>query len=168
MLYVDSPAGVGMSYSKTPADYETNDDRTIADLHTFLLRWLARYPEFQGRDFYVAGESYAGVYVPLLVRAVLDGNAGLGPDEAGSRINIQGYLAGNPSTDTYLDANAVPEFLVSKSLINKEIYERAVEVCGGNFVNNTDNKCMKMRAVMDDTGAARGGCGRRRTGLRGL
>lgn len=55
VLYVDSPAGVGMSYSETPADYHTNDTHTAADLNTFLRRWFNKFEEFQGNDFYVSG-----------------------------------------------------------------------------------------------------------------
>ncbi len=55
MLYVDSPAGVGMSYSETPRDYHTNDTQTAKDMNAFLRRWFTKYSEFQGSDFYVAG-----------------------------------------------------------------------------------------------------------------
>ena len=37
VLYLDSPAGVGLSYSKNVSDYETGDLKTAADSHTFLL-----------------------------------------------------------------------------------------------------------------------------------
>ena len=37
----------------------------------FLLNWLKRFPEFKNRDFYVAGESYAGHYVPQLAHTIL-------------------------------------------------------------------------------------------------
>ena len=38
MIYLDSPAGVGLSYSKNVSDYETGDLKTAADSHTFLLK----------------------------------------------------------------------------------------------------------------------------------
>ena len=37
----------------------------------FLLNWLKRFPEYKNRDFYVAGESYAGHYVPQLAHTIL-------------------------------------------------------------------------------------------------
>lgn len=57
MLYMDSPAGVGMSYSDTREDYTTNDTATTADLHVFLRRWLLEYPEHRETPFYAAGGS---------------------------------------------------------------------------------------------------------------
>jgi hypothetical protein len=38
VIYLDSPAGVGLSYSKNVSDYETGDLKTAADSHTFLLK----------------------------------------------------------------------------------------------------------------------------------
>ena len=37
-----------------------------ADSLQFLLNWLERFPQFKGRDFYIAGESYAGKYIHIL------------------------------------------------------------------------------------------------------
>lgn len=69
---MESPAGVGFSYSNTSSDYGTNGDRkTAADNYTFLVNWLRRFPEYRSRDFYIAGESYAGHYVPQLAHHIL-------------------------------------------------------------------------------------------------
>lgn len=54
--------------AETRDDRRTNDSRTAADMNTFLRRWLEAYPHFQGNDFFVSGESYAGVYVPLVTQ----------------------------------------------------------------------------------------------------
>lgn len=39
-MYLDSPAGVGMSYSLNKSDYITGDLKTAADAHKFLLKVL--------------------------------------------------------------------------------------------------------------------------------
>ena len=38
MIYLDSPAGVGFSYSKNTQQYKTGDFQTASDTHEFLLR----------------------------------------------------------------------------------------------------------------------------------
>jgi hypothetical protein len=38
MLYLDSPAGTGMSYSLNKSEYKTGDLKTAADAHKFLLK----------------------------------------------------------------------------------------------------------------------------------
>lgn len=74
ILFLESPAGVGFSYSNTTSDYVTGDKRTAADSYTFLVNWFDRFPEYKTRDFYITGESYAGHYVPQLSKLILDNN----------------------------------------------------------------------------------------------
>lgn len=55
MLYLESPAGVGFSYSDTPSDYYTaNDTRTADDAFQFLKQWFVDFPEYKNYKFYVA------------------------------------------------------------------------------------------------------------------
>lgn len=72
MLFLESPAGVGFSYSNTTSDFVTGGDRgTANDNYVFLLNWLERFPEYKEREFYISGESYAGHYVPQLAHTIL-------------------------------------------------------------------------------------------------
>ncbi|KAF4390122.1 hypothetical protein G4B88_005040 [Cannabis sativa] len=60
LLFLESPAGVGFSYTNTSSDLENSGDkRTAQDALVFLLRWMSRFPEYKYREFYIAGESYA-------------------------------------------------------------------------------------------------------------
>ena len=100
ILFVDSPVGVGYSYSNTSADILSNgDERTGTAIHSlclsfglheihilqnndillldfthfysqyivakdslvFLTKWLERFPQYKEREFYLTGESYAGL-----------------------------------------------------------------------------------------------------------
>lgn len=72
VLFLESPAGVGFSYSNRTSDYDKSGDRrTAADNYVFLVNWLERFPEYKGREFYISGESYAGHYVPQLAHTIL-------------------------------------------------------------------------------------------------
>ena len=71
VIFLESPPGVGLSYSNTSSDDKSGDKRTAVDSYTFLLHWLERFPEYKGRDFYIAGESYAGHYVPELPAVIV-------------------------------------------------------------------------------------------------
>lgn len=74
IIFLESPAGVGFSYSNTSTDYSTDDTKTAADSYMFLISWLERFPEYKTRDFYITGESYAGHYVPQLASLILQKN----------------------------------------------------------------------------------------------
>jgi serine carboxypeptidase-like clade 2 len=90
MLYIEAPAGVGFSYSNTTADYNTNDTRTASDNYQFLQNFLQEYPQFQGRDTWVTGESYGGVYVPTLSQLIVSGA------DKGLAAQFKGFMVGNP------------------------------------------------------------------------
>ncbi|KAG4974759.1 hypothetical protein JHK82_031648 [Glycine max] len=89
VLFLESPAGVGFSYSNKSKDYDNNGDKkTAADNYLFFVNWLERYPEYKERDFYIAGESYAGHYVPQLAHTILYHNK-----KANKKIiNLKGIL----------------------------------------------------------------------------
>lgn len=60
-LWIESPAGVGFSYSNTSSDYHVGDERTAADIQSFLARFTHEYfPELQGHPVWLTGESYGG------------------------------------------------------------------------------------------------------------
>jgi len=90
MLYLDSPAGVGFSYSNTTSDYNTNDNKTAADSYVFLQRFMEQYPQFKGRDLWIAGESYGGVYVPMLTDLVVTHH------NTSLYTQLTGMMTGNP------------------------------------------------------------------------
>jgi serine carboxypeptidase-like clade 2 len=65
LLFVESPAGVGWSYSNTSSDYNTGDAQTANDMYKFLLGWYKKFPEYRSRGLLLSGESYAGQRVFL-------------------------------------------------------------------------------------------------------
>ncbi len=83
---------------------QVGDARTASDSRAFLLGFLKKFPGFAASELYIAGESYAGHYVPTLAAAILDGNAAAAA--AGSpagHLNLQGVLVGNAWTDAPTD-----------------------------------------------------------------
>ena len=75
VIFLESPAGVGFSYSNTSSDYSnTGDTSTAIDSYTFLLNWLERFPQYKTRELFITGESYAGHYVPQLADTILSKN----------------------------------------------------------------------------------------------
>lgn len=44
-----------------------NDTKTSWVNANYLEGWVKEFPEFLNNDWYITGESYAGIYVPTLV-----------------------------------------------------------------------------------------------------
>ncbi len=74
VLYLESPAGVGFSYGKTADDLIANDTTTARDNLVAMRMFFDKFPQFRRNDFYISGESYAGIYIPTLAKAILDFN----------------------------------------------------------------------------------------------
>jgi serine carboxypeptidase-like clade 2 len=89
VIFLESPAGVGFSYSNTSTDYDlSGDERTADDAYVFLVKWLERFPEYKDRAFYISGESFAGHYVPELAATILLHNT----YNNRTIVNLQGIL----------------------------------------------------------------------------
>ncbi|TXG56910.1 hypothetical protein EZV62_018223 [Acer yangbiense] len=59
LLFLESPVGVGFSYSNTSLS-NPGDNSTAQDSYSFLLNWLKKFPQYKSNEFYIAGESYGG------------------------------------------------------------------------------------------------------------
>ncbi|KAG2263409.1 hypothetical protein Bca52824_070488 [Brassica carinata] len=111
VLYLESPAGVGFSYENTPEDeIDPTDNMVAEDNYMFLVKWLERFPEYKGREFYISGQSYAGHYVPQLAELILQRNKQ-------NFINLRGLLLGNPGLDRMVESNSEKPFMVSHAII---------------------------------------------------
>ncbi|KAH7970853.1 hypothetical protein HPB49_016176 [Dermacentor silvarum] len=76
IIFLESPAGVGFSYSPT-GNYASDDTKTTDDNYLAVVDFFDKYSQFKQNDFYIAGESYAGVYVPLLAQLLLKNPRGI-------------------------------------------------------------------------------------------
>jgi serine carboxypeptidase-like clade 2 len=94
VIYLESPAGVGFSIAKSKADLLANDTTTAQDNLLALRLFFIKFPKFKRNDLYLTGESYAGIYIPTLARAILDFNEEADVD----RILLKGIAVGNGCT----------------------------------------------------------------------
>ncbi|XP_012699348.2 serine carboxypeptidase 2 [Setaria italica] len=126
VIFLESPAGVGFSYSNTSSDYDKRgDERTAVDSYVFLLHWLERFPEYKGRDFYIAGESYAGHYVPELAAVIVAVRKHTGKDPT----NLKGIFVGNPLLDFLKNFKGGLEFLWNHGVMSDEAWANIAEHC---------------------------------------
>ncbi|XP_061983018.1 serine carboxypeptidase-like 31 [Populus nigra] len=130
MLFLESPVGVGFSYSNTTSDYNIlGDEFTANDAYAFLHKWFLLFPSYRSRAFYIAGESYAGKYVPELAELINDKN-----NDTSLYIDLNGILLGNPETSDAEDWRGMVDYAWSHAVISDETHKIIRQSC--NFDSN--------------------------------
>lgn len=88
VLFLDQPVNTGLSYS------DGSVSNTIAagkDVYALLTLFFKQFPEYAEQDFHIAGESYAGHYIPVFATEILKHKK--------RNINLKSLLIGNGLTD---------------------------------------------------------------------
>ncbi|XP_031485078.1 serine carboxypeptidase-like 40 [Nymphaea colorata] len=124
MLYVETPFGVGFSYSTNQSDFATmGDNSTTVDNFQFLANWLERFPEYKSGDLYLAGQN-AGNFVSQLAELIIFYN-----NKTGSSINLKGIILGNPSIDDLEDARGRFIFHAGHGILSDHIIRLVDKKC---------------------------------------
>ncbi|KAL1920372.1 uncharacterized protein VTP21DRAFT_749 [Calcarisporiella thermophila] len=103
VIFLDQPLNVGYSYGNS----DTSTSLMAAkDVYAFLQLFLKENPKFAKVDFHVAGESYAGHYVPNIGSVIHKSNKGSFESDVLKaqantlqKINLKSLLIGNGLTD---------------------------------------------------------------------
>lgn len=150
LLFLESPAGVGFSYSNTTSDLTSaGDQRTAEDTYAFLLKWFERFPQYKYRDFYIAGESYAGHYVPQISQIIHQRNKGI----KNPAIALKGFLVGNAVMDDFHDYIGTFEYWWTHGLISDSAYKRLRVACDSNsFIHAGSNCSNALTDAMNEQG----------------
>lgn len=110
LLFLDQPFGTGYS--------EVNEKNYVHDLEhvaenvlLFLQKWYEVFPEHKTHELYLAGESYAGQYIPYIYQAIAAND---------SSIPVAGVYLNNPWIDPAHQYLSYVPFIRKKGLITKE------------------------------------------------
>ena len=142
MIYLESPGGVGFSYidSMVESEIAVDDEITARDNLNALIDFFNKFSELRDYDFYIAGESYGGIYVPTLARLILKYNENV---SASKKIKLKGILVGNGVADWNYDTEpALYDFVFTHHLISYELRLGFVEYCKKNV---DKEKCDKIK-----------------------
>jgi carboxypeptidase C (cathepsin A) len=145
MLYLEHGVGVGFSYTNG-RNVELDDESDARDVHWFLRNFFfpkdgaEGFGEYATNEFYLTGESYAGVYIPHIANTIRLGNL----DHSSSEINIVGFMIGNgcsgsetfncgdpvDNTDFLKSSGGMKlDFLHGHGLVGTPLFDDIVESC---------------------------------------
>ncbi|RMZ76790.1 hypothetical protein DV737_g4658, partial [Chaetothyriales sp. CBS 132003] len=91
VIFLDQPVNVGYSYSRSSS--VSNTVAAGKDVYALLTLFFEQFPEYAHQDFHIAGESYAGHYIPVFASEILSHKK--------RNINLKSVLIGNGLTDGY-------------------------------------------------------------------
>ncbi|KAF5448303.1 hypothetical protein F2P56_028851, partial [Juglans regia] len=135
IIFLDAPVGTGFSYATTWEAYNINDTSSTAQTYEFLRKWLMAHSTFLVNPLYIAGDSYSGKTVPIIVQEVSNGNEiGHWPP-----LNLKGFVIGNPLTHEIWDTNARLKFAHQTALISDRLYQSTKRNCQGSYINPDPN-----------------------------
>ncbi|KAG2143613.1 alpha beta-hydrolase [Suillus clintonianus] len=109
MVYVDQPAGTGLSYTSTN-HYVHGLQQTTDQLMEFLRTFYKVFPEYETVDTYLGGESYAGQYIPYFADAILSSDL---------RMPLRGAAIGNGWIDARSQYPAYLDYAVTHGLVDE-------------------------------------------------
>jgi cathepsin A (carboxypeptidase C) len=113
VIFLDQPLQVGFSYSEDER-FPMDSDGAAEDVYTFLQLFFANNPQFAKNEFHIAGESYAGHYLPAIAKVVSEKNEAHRKEPSFMPINLSSVLIGNGLTDPLVQYEYYPEMACDK------------------------------------------------------
>ncbi|KAK7105695.1 lysosomal protective protein-like isoform X2 [Littorina saxatilis] len=150
VLYIESPAGVGFSYA-SDKNYVTDDDLTSLENYAAMRDFLRKFPEYQDNELFITGESYGGIYVPMLSVLLMEDPS----------VNLKGFAVGNGVSNDEMLGSSIIYFAYYHGLIGTTEWNSLLkQCCGGsenrcNFVRTAqyskacEDEVLKVQAVTD-------------------
>ena len=161
LLIYDAPPPVGYSYCHDdPAGDgyscgDWDDFRTVRSVHTFLENWMKAFPAFATSDLHLSGESYAGVYIPMLARQILE------DPRSPTASRLKGMLIGDGCAGTEVLCGAATghsgpwyhlQFFHGHGQVSDKLNDEIVATCGVAQLKAgvTDPACQALIDQMDE------------------
>jgi carboxypeptidase C (cathepsin A) len=111
----------------TTVNCTANDTSTAGDSYNFLLGFYSKFPELKANPFYITGESYAGIYIPMLADLISQRRG----------VNLEGMAIGNSCWGTAVGTCGfrleqkmiLTKFYHGKGLISDSQYSQVLTAC---------------------------------------
>ncbi|KDO31957.1 hypothetical protein SPRG_03172 [Saprolegnia parasitica CBS 223.65] len=121
MLFFDQPVGTGYTSATSEAGYVNSQEEMAAQLYLALQAFFILHPEYAASPMIIAGESYAGKYVPHIAHYIhtINRNDSTIPNV---RLNLWGVAIGNGEMKPLLQTQSVADYALALGFIDHEQY----------------------------------------------
>ncbi|KAM3586229.1 Cell death protease [Umbelopsis sp. WA50703] len=127
IVFVDQPVGTGFSFADTDS-YVRNMTEVGTSFTKFLDLFFEVFPDRATNELYLAGESFAGTYIPYIAHQMLRENE----ETDSNKYNLKGLVIGNGWISPRHQYEASFDFSVSRDLLTgsyKNIASQHLNLC---------------------------------------
>lgn len=114
-MIFEHPLSVTLSFANNDDDVPKTPEEGIDQLYQALLNFIGMHPEIAKNPIILAGESYAGTYLPLLAKAILDGNA-----SGKTKLDLRSTVLCDAWVDPWVQMTKNTEYAYTHGLISKK------------------------------------------------
>lgn len=111
-LIFDHPVGVGLSFAAKENISKTVEEG-VDELYKALLLFFEKHPELVKNPLILAGQSYAGTYLPLLLERILEGEK-----KNQHKIRVPLLILASPWIDPYVQMDKDSEYAYTHGFIS--------------------------------------------------
>jgi carboxypeptidase D len=140
VVFVDQPVGTGLSYASSSKEYVQTQEQLSEQFYHFLMKFFKIFPSMLSKRVYLAGESYAGVYIPYIASKILENNkkhqeATISKhhgDQVTVHVQLEGIMIGNGWIDPLTQYRSYIDYPYRMGLIDtadKEKMEQQYKTC---------------------------------------
>ncbi|CCC71897.1 hypothetical protein NCAS_0I02290 [Naumovozyma castellii] len=140
IIFLEQPLGVGFSYGD---DKVSSTKMAGKDAYIFLELFFEAFPNLRSNDFHIAGESYAGHYIPQIAHEIVIAN----PDRT---FNLTSIMIGNGITDALVQADYYQPMACGKGGYPPILSERNCEKMKGSTsrCHSLNELCYKSKSSL--------------------
>ncbi|KAI1726070.1 serine carboxypeptidase domain-containing protein [Ditylenchus destructor] len=137
IVFVESPVGTGFSYS-IDGNITNSDDQSAEEAYEAIKEFLLKFPKFRTNQLFITGESYAGVFIPVLAVRILRYQNDFHMNFKGVAIG-NGLLAYDDDVPTnYPWHSTVINYAYSHGLVDEDLWQYLKNECCGGCTENCD------------------------------
>nr|CAD2178027.1 unnamed protein product [Meloidogyne enterolobii] len=96
-----------------------------------LKQFFNKFPDFKGRPTIISGESYAGVYLPMLANVIING-------QKNYPINLKGVLIGNGYLSRTLNINTMLIYARGHAFVDEGLWQSYSKECCNGCIDTCD------------------------------